>query len=57
MTDAIIMLDKETGRPRGFGFVTFEEEGTVETVCQPSQTHEINGKVVSSQLTARINEL
>lgn len=30
--DAQLMMDKDTGRPRGFGFVTFDSEDAVETI-------------------------
>ncbi|WBW72694.1 mRNA cleavage factor complex subunit Msi2 [Schizosaccharomyces osmophilus] len=43
--DATLMMDKDTGRPRGFGFVTFENESAVEaTMSQPYIT--IHGKPV-----------
>ncbi|EEB08688.2 mRNA cleavage factor complex subunit [Schizosaccharomyces japonicus yFS275] len=43
--DATLMMDKDTGRPRGFGFVTFENEAAVEnTMSQPYIT--IHGKPV-----------
>ncbi|KAI1142556.1 RNA-binding domain-containing protein [Hypoxylon sp. FL0543] len=44
VVDATLMMDKDTGRPRGFGFVTFESEAGVEACLS---THlEIHGKPI-----------
>jgi RNA-binding protein Musashi len=43
--DATLMMDKDTGRPRGFGFVTFDSEAAVENALS-CQTLEIMGKQV-----------
>jgi len=42
--DSTLMMDKDTGRPRGFGFVTFESEAGVENCLQ--QDLEIHGKPI-----------
>lgn len=42
--DAVVMVDRNTGSSRGFGFITFEREETVEKVL--SLEHEIKGKYV-----------
>ena len=42
--DAVVMVDRNTGSSRGFGFVTFEKEETVEKVMKID--HEIRGKYV-----------
>jgi len=39
-----VMIDHDSGRHRGFGFVTFDNEDTVDHIMQ--QQHEIDGKPV-----------
>ncbi|KAK2750659.1 hypothetical protein FQN57_002732 [Myotisia sp. PD_48] len=40
VVDATLMIDKDTGRPRGFGFVTFDSEAAVEaTLSGPLEIH------------------
>ena len=34
VVDATLMIDKDTGRPRGFGFVTFDNEAAVDATLQ-----------------------
>jgi hypothetical protein len=42
-----IMQDHSTGRSRGFGFVTFGSEQTVEDILAHGKMHELGGKQVS----------
>lgn len=44
ITDSVIMKDRQTGRPRGFGFITYADPSVVDTVI--AETHVINGKQV-----------
>ncbi|BBN00286.1 heterogeneous nuclear ribonucleoprotein A1/A3 [Marchantia polymorpha subsp. ruderalis] len=41
-----IMQDHSTGRSRGFGFVTFDSEQTVEDILAQGKMHELGGKQV-----------
>jgi len=44
VTDCQIMMERDSGRSRGFGFVTFEEESSMEKVL--ATQHSIQGKPV-----------
>ena len=41
------MMDRATGRSRGFGFITFDSEQAVEAVLSQGKMHEIAGKQAS----------
>nr|XP_043621254.1 heterogeneous nuclear ribonucleoprotein 1-like [Erigeron canadensis] len=49
ITDSVIMKDRATGRPRGFGFITYADPSVVDTVIV--ETHVINGKQVEIKRT------
>ena len=44
ITDAIVMKDKISGKTRGFGFITFLRESSVEEVLKNYKHHFIRGK-------------
>lgn len=44
--DAVIMKDRSTGHPRGFGFVTFADPAVCDNVVLDK--HVIDGRTVSS---------
>uniref|UniRef100_A0A2N9GUX1 RRM domain-containing protein n=1 Tax=Fagus sylvatica TaxID=28930 RepID=A0A2N9GUX1_FAGSY len=45
VTDVVVMYDQNTGRPRGFGFITFDAEEAVDRVLHKN-FHDLNGKQV-----------
>ena len=47
VTEHQIMQDHTTGRSRGFGFVSFDNEQTVEDILSHGKMHELGGKQVS----------
>lgn len=46
LTDCTLMMDRDTRQHRGFGFVTFKDEATVDRVVN-GQPYEIFGQQVS----------
>lgn len=47
MVSAEVMLNRETHKSRGFGFIIFESEDSVDLVCAQKE-HFIDGKLVRS---------
>uniref|UniRef100_A0A7S1EPW2 RRM domain-containing protein n=1 Tax=Timspurckia oligopyrenoides TaxID=708627 RepID=A0A7S1EPW2_9RHOD len=45
--DALVMRDRTTGKPRGFGFVTFASEDTARIVS--AEPHQIDGRQVDAR--------
>lgn len=45
VTDVVVMYDQNTGRPRGFGFISFDTEDAVDRVLHKT-FHDLNGKQV-----------
>lgn len=45
ITDVVVMQDSLTHRPRGFGFITFDSEDSVQSVMMRS-FHDLNGRQV-----------
>lgn len=55
--DSIVILDKDTGRPRGFGFITFRNEDSAERVLENYEKNMINGKWVEcKKATPKVNQ-
>ncbi|KAM7254452.1 hypothetical protein ACFE04_003832 [Oxalis oulophora] len=49
ISDSVIMMDKYSGRPRGFGFVTFADPAVADKVLK--QEHNIDGRTVEVKMT------
>jgi RNA-binding protein Musashi len=55
--DATLMMDKDTGRPRGFGFVTFDSEAAVEACLEiPLEIHGKPIEVKKAQPRGNVRE-
>jgi len=48
VTDSVIMKDRNTGHPRGFGFITYADSAVAEKVCQDK--HTLDGRQVDTKL-------
>ncbi|XEU97521.1 hypothetical protein FSHL1_002807 [Fusarium sambucinum] len=54
VVDSIVMTDRETGRSRGFGFVTFENENEANDAVSALNEQELDGRLIKVNLaTAR----
>ena len=46
VTSVHIPTDRETGRPRGFGFVEMEDEGSLEQAIQMFNGYSVSGRAL-----------
>ena len=46
VTDAVVITDRESGRSRGFGFVTFETPEQAQAAIEAMDGQEIDGRPV-----------
>jgi len=44
VTDAVVVKDRETGRSRGFGFVTFDDETSANAAIDAMNDNEFEGR-------------
>ncbi|KAG0489090.1 hypothetical protein HPP92_007901 [Vanilla planifolia] len=54
INDVVVMYDHNTQRPRGFGFITFDSEDSVDKVLHKT-FHELNGKMVEVKRAVQKN--
>merc|ERR1711860_225522 len=47
LSDAVVIMDRQTGRSRGFGFVTFQDPRCLNQVLD--KEHEIDGRMVNAR--------
>ncbi|XP_052085821.1 LOW QUALITY PROTEIN: heterogeneous nuclear ribonucleoprotein 27C-like [Mytilus californianus] len=47
VTDAVVIIDRQTGRSRGFGFVTFQDPSRVSRVID--QVHKLDGREINAR--------
>jgi len=46
ITEARVITDRDTGRSRGFGFITFEQEDAVQQAIDEMDGKEFDGRVI-----------
>ena len=46
VTEAKVILDRETGRSRGFGFVTFSDDAAAATAINEMNGKELEGRAI-----------
>ena len=50
ISEAKVITDRDTGRSRGFGFVTFEDEGAAQQALEGMNGRELDGRTLRVDL-------
>jgi len=53
----VILQDKRTQRPRGFGFVTYGDIRSVNTVLKMKDSHQIEGKWIDVKSAVPVQQM
>lgn len=57
LEDYVVMVDRHSGKPRGFGFVTYSSVASVDRVMEKKETHSLKGKWVDCKRATPKEEL
>lgn len=55
VSEAIVISDRETGRSRGFGFVTFEDDEAAEKAVAALNQTELDGRTIKVDVAQERN--
>mmetsp|Transcript_11780 Transcript_11780/g.35925 ORF Transcript_11780/g.35925 Transcript_11780/m.35925 type:complete len:123 (+) Transcript_11780:95-463(+) len=55
--DARVIFDRETGRSRGFGFVTFEQDDDADQAIERMDGSELDGRMIRVNVAKRKQEM
>ena len=54
--DCVVMYDRNTGKPRGFGFITYNDEASIDLVMRDKYKHKIHNKWIEcKRATPKVN--
>lgn len=57
LEDHVVMVDRNTGKPRGFGFVTYVDVNCVDKVMDQKDSHKLKGKWIDCKRATPKEEL
>lgn len=56
ITDKVVITDRETGRSKGFGFITFESQDSAEKAVKGMDGKEVSGRKIKVNIAHEKND-